>query len=336
MSEEKDSFDSKQLKEAFKKMTGGEEIEYIGADEYFDFECQRCGRCCMGREDIIINPFDVFNGARYLKISTQEFIEKYTTTHIGDTSKLPVICLKCNEENHNWCPLLELDVLAGAKFKCKIDKAKPGACRNHPIGRVTAYSRSDDGTMSKLELKEKYVKVSQCEQSQGHHVMNKVSDWVANTLETPEDREASQELQLGVWHDFDLPRFTRVVTMFVRLEDVFKANKDNITNDIRSVIPEGEASKEQLDASMARAEDIFNMAKTVAVGMYNLIYSTTYIDYDINKPFAEQARKRAEDLREGIKHFKDFQEILEDMISNHANPEIAKKVSDYIEKGVEP
>jgi len=329
-----EGFDTKALKQAFKSMTGNDDVEFIGKDDYFDFQCQRCGQCCMNRDDIIINPFDVFNGARYLGIETEEFIKNYTQMHIGDGSKLPVVCLKSDPNNHGWCPLLELDILAGAKFKCKIDKAKPGACRNHPIGRVSGYQKNDDGVEV---LEEQYVKVGQCPQSQGHNVMNKVSDWVANTLETPEDRNAAHNLQIGMWSEkkFNLPRLYRIFEMFSRLAETMNERKENLRDDINEKFGE-EISEDEFNEVTDKAEEMLHMATSAAGMMYELIFTTTYFGYDINKPFVEQADEKRKKLQKEIPHFFQLGDALYDILIQQGSPEIQDKMRDYIEKGVLP
>lgn len=31
----------------------------IGTDEHFRFHCKQCGKCCINREDILLNPKDL-------------------------------------------------------------------------------------------------------------------------------------------------------------------------------------------------------------------------------------------------------------------------------------
>ena len=32
----------------------------IGTDEHFRFHCKQCGKCCINREDILLNPKDLY------------------------------------------------------------------------------------------------------------------------------------------------------------------------------------------------------------------------------------------------------------------------------------
>ena len=46
----------------------------IGMDEEFKFHCTECGKCCIHREDILLNPRDIYNMCRELGMSTQELL----------------------------------------------------------------------------------------------------------------------------------------------------------------------------------------------------------------------------------------------------------------------
>ena len=38
----------------------------IGTDEHFRFHCKQCGKCCINREDILLNPKDLYNISKEL------------------------------------------------------------------------------------------------------------------------------------------------------------------------------------------------------------------------------------------------------------------------------
>ena len=35
----------------------------IGMDDLFQFSCNRCGKCCYWRDDIMVSPSDVFRAS---------------------------------------------------------------------------------------------------------------------------------------------------------------------------------------------------------------------------------------------------------------------------------
>lgn len=99
----------------------------IGLDDTFKFKCQMCGKCCIHRDDILLNPKDIYNMAKELSLTTEELVEKYCETYIGSDSRIPIVRLKPRGSVHR-CPLLK-------DRKCMVHKSKPVVCAMYPIGR---------------------------------------------------------------------------------------------------------------------------------------------------------------------------------------------------------
>lgn len=101
----------------------------IGVDEPFKFHCTMCGKCCSHREDILLNPKDVYNISKELGLSPQEMIEQYADVYIGGDSRMPIVRLKPRGSVQR-CPLLK-------NHKCSVhnNNAKPTVCALFPIGR---------------------------------------------------------------------------------------------------------------------------------------------------------------------------------------------------------
>ena len=118
--------------ERSKRLLKNIEEDKIGLDEPFKFNCTMCGKCCINREDILLNPQDLFRAASALGITPREFEEKYCEHYIGDSSRIPIIRLKPVGPTKR-CPLLKGN-------RCSIQKAKPFVCAAFPIGR---YLRTD-------------------------------------------------------------------------------------------------------------------------------------------------------------------------------------------------
>lgn len=103
---------------------GGREIDI---DETFRFHCTQCGKCCIHREDILLNPRDIYNMSKELGISTQELFERYCEAYVGDDSRVPTVRIK-PKGSVKRCPLLK-------NRKCLVHKSKPSVCAMFPIGR---------------------------------------------------------------------------------------------------------------------------------------------------------------------------------------------------------
>ena len=99
----------------------------IGPDDTFSFGCTMCGKCCINREDILINPKDVYNIARKLDITPTDVLKEYCDAYIGEDSRMPIVRLQPRGIVKR-CPFLK-------ELKCSIHEAKPTLCATFPIGR---------------------------------------------------------------------------------------------------------------------------------------------------------------------------------------------------------
>ena len=104
---------------------GGREI---GIDGTFKFHCTECGKCCINREDILLNPRDIYSMSKELGMSPGELFLKYCETYIGDGSRIPIVRIKPKDPVKR-CPLLK-------DRKCSVHKSKPSVCALFPIGRI--------------------------------------------------------------------------------------------------------------------------------------------------------------------------------------------------------
>lgn len=275
-----------------KEHMGDNDMVFIDAKDTFDFQCQQCGRCCMHRTDIILNPFDVYNGARYLGITPEEFLQKYTIFSLGGTSRIPMVMLACDDRG--WCPLLTFDIKDGGKYKCTINPAKPGACANHPIGTVREYNKTTG------EESVHYVKVSSCANSQGHNELHVVEDWCKNYLAHIDEIKVAHELQTCV-EDFFPCRLLDFL-MFV----IGRAQEEHD-------LPE---QFKDLEPALNSMRQIYNAFQDKYIGVL-------YANYDTSKPFIEQAKKNKDELVEHIftpmrkmlvMFCKDMPEVLKEML----------------------
>lgn len=99
----------------------------IGIDDAFQFGCKQCGKCCINREDILLNPKDLYNIAKELGLTPHEVVKTYCETYIRQSSRLPIVRLK-PRGTIKRCPLLK-------NRKCSVHRAKPTVCAMYPIGR---------------------------------------------------------------------------------------------------------------------------------------------------------------------------------------------------------
>lgn len=99
----------------------------IGLDEPFKFHCDMCGKCCINREDILLNAKDIYNMAKELQMEPADMVRQYCETYIGESSRIPIVRIK-PRGSIKRCPLMK-------DHKCSVHKAKPTVCAMFPIGR---------------------------------------------------------------------------------------------------------------------------------------------------------------------------------------------------------
>ena len=81
------------------------EEQALGPDDTFAFSCDRCGRCCREREDVLLNPADLFRIAKFLNQTPSQVVEHYCECYIGPDSRLPLIRLRPKAyRNTFWGP----------------------------------------------------------------------------------------------------------------------------------------------------------------------------------------------------------------------------------------
>ena len=102
--------------------------EPVDLQDNYPFECQKCGKCCKHRNDVLLNGRDVWALAGLFRISTEEFIKKYCLVYIGKSSRIPVVTLR-PVGKALICPFLHENL-------CLVQEAKPTVCLLYPLGRM--------------------------------------------------------------------------------------------------------------------------------------------------------------------------------------------------------
>jgi len=87
----------------------------LGPDDTFKFHYTMCGKCCiianrqaalLYREDILLNPRDMYNLAKELNMTVPDFFNTYCETYIGNDSNFPIVRL-LPRGTVKRCPLLK-------------------------------------------------------------------------------------------------------------------------------------------------------------------------------------------------------------------------------------
>lgn len=113
-----------------KKKINIEDLNFVEMDDEVSFHCSACGSCCIDRDDILLNAYDVYRISKYLDLSQDVFLAMYCDVYIGQTSNLPVVRLD-PVGDHQICRFL-------LGHKCAIHSVKPSVCALYPLGRAAA------------------------------------------------------------------------------------------------------------------------------------------------------------------------------------------------------
>ncbi len=148
----------------------------VGLDDTFRFHCKMCGKCCTHREDIMLNPQDVYRIAKALNKEPAEIVTEYCDTYLGQSSRM-VIVRFLPQGSVKRCPFLK-------NQKCSIHKSKPTVCALYPLGR--SMKAPKNGSKNILNAKVEYIfqKPTCGDASETHSVRDWLSEF--NLLEDEE------------------------------------------------------------------------------------------------------------------------------------------------------
>lgn len=114
-----------------------EEMIPILSEDVINFNCKSTNTCfneCCRDLSQALTPYDVLRMKNNLKISSQDFLKKYTSLHYGPESGLPIIEFKPNPATGHECPFVTPN-------GCSVYEDRPASCRMYPLARAIARSR---------------------------------------------------------------------------------------------------------------------------------------------------------------------------------------------------
>ncbi len=100
-------------------------------DTRFRFRCHKgisCFTRCCSNIDIMLTPYDIVVLKKRLRISSTEFLERYTYTTIDEKTSHPFVFLRMLDDEERRCPFVSPD-------GCTIYDARPVNCRYYPVGQ---------------------------------------------------------------------------------------------------------------------------------------------------------------------------------------------------------
>ena len=143
----------------------------ISSDEPFQFCCSPevpCFNACCRDLNQFLYPYDILRLKQHLGVTSSQFLEDYTTIHIGPESGLPIVSLKADYTDDLKCPFVSSE-------GCRVYPDRPAACRMYPLARALARNRETGGlTEHYALLKEPHCRGFEQDGSQT------VEEWIAD------------------------------------------------------------------------------------------------------------------------------------------------------------
>jgi len=111
-------------------------------DSKIQFRCHpgvSCFTACCGHIDIILTPFDILRLRKYLNLSADEFLLRFTTPTYVEKTDLPGVKIHLDKDGR--CPFVTDE-------GCTIYPERPSACRYYPIGMANFHEGGQEGIES--------------------------------------------------------------------------------------------------------------------------------------------------------------------------------------------
>lgn len=118
-----------------------EEMLPVDLDDEMTFKCSpdvSCFNDCCRDLNQALTPYDILRLKNNLNLASDLFLKKYTSTHIGPESGLPVVAFKPDPATDHRCPFVTPE-------GCSVYPDRPASCRLYPLARAVARSRETSG-----------------------------------------------------------------------------------------------------------------------------------------------------------------------------------------------
>ena len=106
-------------------------------DQTFCFTCSpqaACFNACCRNLNQALTPYDVLCLKLFLKMSSDDFLNRYTEESTGPGTGLPVVSLRFSDADDLACPFV-------TDAGCRVYAARPASCRTYPLARGVSCDR---------------------------------------------------------------------------------------------------------------------------------------------------------------------------------------------------
>ena len=209
----------------------------------FRFQCHKgiaCFTKCCADLKLALTPYDILRIKNRLKLSSDAFLEHYTSTSLDPKMRFPRVFLKMEERENRPCPFVTAE-------GCNIYEDRPGACRIYPIGRASLMAGQERSVREKFFLvqeehclgfqEDKEWTIEEWMTGEGLDDYNAMNDKWLEILTSPlslgTGKDAKRKLQMFFMASYNLDRFRTFVfeSAFFRLFEVDSDLKDALAAD---------------------------------------------------------------------------------------------------------
>jgi len=148
-----------------------EEMGWLSLDDAFTFTCSRqlsCFNACCRDLNQFLTPYDIIRLKKNLRLTSADFLKRYTQVHEGPQTGLPVVSLRPDYTSGLTCPFLYSD-------GCGVYEDRPSSCRMYPLARMASRSRETG------QITERYVMLKEAH-CLGHQEgkSRTIREWIAD------------------------------------------------------------------------------------------------------------------------------------------------------------
>jgi Fe-S-cluster containining protein len=110
-------------------------------DSKFRFRCHtgiKCFTHCCSNIEILLTPYDIVRLKKRLGMTSDVFLDTYTSMKIDEKSSHPLAILRMNDDKGRTCPFVTSE-------GCTVYTDRPASCRYYPIGQGTFKKEGKNG-----------------------------------------------------------------------------------------------------------------------------------------------------------------------------------------------
>ncbi|MBW1667190.1 MAG: YkgJ family cysteine cluster protein [Deltaproteobacteria bacterium] len=170
----------------------------------FKFLCHKevpCFTKCCANLNLVLTPYDIVRMKTRLGISSEDFLEQYTSISFDRHPRFPMVFLKMNNDREKTCPFV-------TREGCSIYEDRPSACRIYPLGRASLWLPRHSRTKEDFFLvqethclgfqEDRVWTVQQWMADQGLEEYNKMNDEWLEILDFPRELGSKNEISLKI------------------------------------------------------------------------------------------------------------------------------------------